>query len=130
MKSEGEVQNECRLLAPYLGLHLFRNNVGQLPDENGRPVRYGLANDSKALNREVKSGDLIGWELVTITPGMVGKTLPVFASVETKPEGWTPPRPTNKKEYARYEAQLVWLNLVLAAGGRAQFVTDASQLIR
>ncbi len=129
MKAESEVQAECRLLAPYLGLHLFRNNVGQLLDAEGRPVRYGLANDSKALNKEVKSGDLIGWELVTITPDMVGRTLPVFTSIECKREDWKPPR-AGTRDFETYEAQLTWANLVLRAGGRAQFVTAADQLIR
>lgn len=129
MKSESEVQAESRLLAPYLGLHLFRNNSGAFRDETGRLVRYGLANDSKALNRTVKSGDAIGWELVTITPDMVGKTLPLFASMEFKPEGWKPPRPGTREYVERYEPQLAWANVVLRAGGRAQFVSDASQLL-
>lgn len=128
MKSEALVQSETRLLAPYVGLHLFRNNRGAFKDDTGRVVRYGLANDSKQQNQIVKSADLIGWELRTITPADVGKTLPVFASIEIKPEGWKPPR--SGDALADYEAQLAWAHLVLNAGGRAQFVTDAEQLLR
>lgn len=127
MKSEALVQSECRLLAPYVGLHLFRNNRGAFKDDTGRVVRYGLANDSKQLNKVVKSGDLIGWQLMRITPDMVGKTVPIFASVECKPEDWKPPRKGDALE--DYEAQLAWAQLVLAAGGRALFVTSADQLI-
>lgn len=115
------------MLAPYVGLHLFRNNRGAFKDDTGRVVRYGLANDSKQLNKVVKSGDLIGWQLMRITPDMVGKTVPIFASVECKPEDWKPPRKGDALE--DYEAQLAWAQLVLAAGGRALFVTSADQLI-
>lgn len=129
MKAESEVQAECRLIAPYCDLHLFRNNSGAFTDETGRLVRYGLANDSKALNKKVKSGDLVGWQLTLVTPEMVGRVLPVFASFEIKPEDWKPPRPGTREFVERYEPQLAWINLVLRAGGRAKFVTNADQLI-
>ncbi len=122
-KSESRVMSEVRLRAAELGYHLFRNNVGQLLDKEGRPVRFGLANDSKALNKALKSGDLIGWETITITPDMVGQRVARFLSVEVKAEDWRP----DKSE--RYAAQSRWVELVNNAGGRARILTAASQLI-
>lgn len=126
MKSESQVQAEVRLRAPYLRMHLFRNNNGVLKDEHGRPVRYGLANDSKSLNKVAKSADLIGGTQLTITPDMVGKTVLVFTSVEVKEESFNGPRSEAERE--RYEAQVAWANLINSLGGRAYIVTDARQL--
>ncbi len=122
-KSEARVLSEVRLRAAELGYRLFRNNVGQLLDKDGRPVRFGLANDSKALNATLKSGDLIGFETLTITPDMVGQRIARFLSVEVKAEDW---RPDNSDRYA---AQLRWVELVNNAGGRARILTAASQLV-
>lgn len=126
MKSEAQVQADVRLRAPSLRMHLFRNNNGVLKDASGRPVRYGLANDSKALNKVVKSADLIGGTEVTITQEMVGKTILQFTSVETKPEEFN--GPIGKDEIERYEAQVAWANFINSLGGRAFIVTDARQL--
>jgi hypothetical protein len=114
-RSEGAVSNAVRLEASRKGMRLWRNNVGVLQDNNGRPVRFGLANDSPQVNKVLKSGDLIGIDPVVITPGMVGSTIGRFLSVETKPEGWhftgTP----------REEAQQSWALFVASMGGRALF---------
>lgn len=126
MKSESQVQAEARLAAARLGWHLWRNNNGVLKDESGRPVRYGLANDSKALNKVVKSADLIGGTPTLITADMVGQTLLVFTSVEVKEESFHEPRSAAERE--RYEAQLAWAKLINSLGGRAYIVTDARQL--
>lgn len=90
---------------------------------NGQPIRFGLANDSKALGDVLKSGDLIGWRPVVITPDMVGKTLAQFVSVENKSEGWTP-QPNDKHEIA----QRKWAELVNSEGGYAVFISDPNQL--
>src|ERR1700722_18323802 len=86
--SEKYVQSMVRLEAGRKNIRLWRNNVGVLQDETGRPVRYGLANDSKALNEKIKSGDLIGWRPMLITPVMVGATVAQFVSRECKPAKW------------------------------------------
>lgn len=121
-RSEAAVQASVRVEASQKGMRLFRNNLGALKDARGVPVRYGLANDSAALNARIKSGDLIGWETVTITPEMIGQHIARFLSVECKEEGWhftgTP----------REEAQQAWAHLVLAAGGRALFVSRSGML--
>src|SRR5690242_17560516 len=80
--SEANVQSRVRLAAPARGFRLFRNNVGVLTDDRGVPVRYGLANDSKALNKALKSSDLIGWRRLPITADMVGSVVAQFASFE------------------------------------------------
>lgn len=120
--SEGRAQSEIRLAAPALGLRLFRNNVGVLKNEDGRPVRYGLANDSKALNARLKSSDLIGWRRVQVTPEMVGSVVAQFAAIECKAPGW------RYRGDAHEEAQQRFIALVVADGGFGRFATGADQL--
>lgn len=115
--SEGRAQSLIRLEAPRRGFRLFRNNVGVLKNEAGTPVRYGLANDTKALNAQLKSSDLIGWRRLPITSAMVGTCVAQFASFECKAAGWT------YRGDAREQAQQRWLALVAADGGYARFVT-------
>lgn len=120
--SEAAVQAQVRLEATEKGVKLWRNNVGALPDESGRLVRYGLANDSKELNKVIKSGDLIGWRSVLITPPMVGSRIAQFVSRECKEFGW---RYTGK---GREPAQLKWAELIIAAGGDAAFAAGRGTL--
>lgn len=119
MPSEAAVQAAVRLEYARRGYRLWRNNVGQLRDERGVPVRYGLANDSAALNQRLKSSDLIGWRPVLITPDMVGQQLAVFVSLEVKAPDWRL-TPGDK----RGQAQARWLDLVAADGGEARFVQE------
>lgn len=116
--SEASIQQRLRLWASKRGVRLWRNNVGVLKDERGVPVRYGLANESKAMNQNIKSSDLIGITPVTVTPDMVGKTLGVFTAYECKAEDWS--YRANKREIA----QLKWLELVQSLGGIAQFINS------
>jgi hypothetical protein len=123
MGSEARVQSLVRLAAPELGMRLFRNNVGVMKNEQGTPVRYGLANDSPALNKRLKSSDLIGWRRLPITQAMVGYAVAQFVSIECKREGWKP-----GAHDAREAAQGAWLALVAADGGLAKFVTGPADL--
>jgi hypothetical protein len=113
--SESAVQNAVRLEAAQLGIKLFRNNVGALKDERGIPVRYGLANDSKALNQVIKSADLVGWRSIMITPEHVGSCIAQFVSRECKKPGW------KYCDNDHERAQLAWAQLVMSGGGDATF---------
>lgn len=120
--SEAAVQSIVRLEAARKGLKLWRNNVGALLDTRGVPVRYGLANDSKALNEVVKSGDLIGWRPVLIMPAHVGSTIAQFVSRECKRPGWKYTGDDHER------AQLRWAEAVIADGGDAAFCNEEGSL--
>ena len=119
---ESRVQSQVRLAAPAHGMRLWRNNVGVLRDANGRPVRYGLANDSKALNERLKSGDLIGWRRLLIGAHHVGTIVAQFVSFECKAADWRYRGDTHE------EAQQRWAALVAADGGVGRFVTGPGDL--
>lgn len=120
--SEGAVQSRVRLEAAQKGVRLFRNNVGQLLDATGRPVRYGLANDSKAMNETIKSADLIGWRRVLIGPQHVGHVVAQFVSREIKEVGWT------YGDTKREQAQKRWALMAAADGADAGFATGEGTL--
>lgn len=120
--SENYVQSLVRLEAGRRGVKLWRNNVGVLNDETGRPVRYGLGNDSPALNKAIKSGDLIGWRPLRVTHALVGARIAQFVSRECKRPNW------NFTATEREKAQLRWAEAVNADGGDACFVTSEGSL--
>ena len=119
-ETETALQNAIRMEAARQGVRLWRNNVGALRDSRGVPVRFGLGNDSAALNARLKSSDLIGWRPVMITPDMVGQVVAQFVSREVKAPGW---RYTGTPREA---AQRAWLDMVTADGGDACFASDVS----
>ena len=121
-QNEATVQSLVRLEAARKDCRLWRNNVGVLQDINGRPVRYGLANDSKQVNEVLKSADLIGWRRVRIEPQHVGSIIAQFVSRECKESSW---RYAGSK---REVAQLNWIKLVTADGGDAKFCTGEGTL--
>lgn len=120
--SESAIQNAVRLEAAQKGVRLYRNNVGALMDESGRLVRYGLANDTKALNKTIASADLIGWRPVLIGPQHVGHTIGQFVSREIKEAGWS------YSGQGREAAQKAWALLVAAGGGDAGFAAGVGTL--
>lgn len=122
MTNEQLVQDRIRLRAAQMGWDVWRNNVGVLKDDRGRPIRYGLANDSSKVNKHIKSADLIGVRRVLITPEMVGTTIGQFVSLEVKPSNW------KYRGTEREEAQARWRDIILAAGGYAKFITGEDQL--
>jgi hypothetical protein len=113
MKSEAAILNEIRLEASRRGWRLWRNNSGAYQDETGRLIRYGLANETAALNSAMKSGDLIGIAPRIIQAGDVGTVAGLFVSIEAKAEGWATPRD------ARERAQVAWRDMIRGLGGIA-----------
>lgn len=120
--SEAAVQNNLRLEGARKGVRLFRNNVGAYEDEDGRFVRYGLANESPQVNKVIKSGDLIGIRPLVVTSQMVGFTVGQFVSREAKPGTW---RYSNTE---REQAQLRWIQLINSLGGDAGFANGEGTL--
>ena len=125
MRRESTVQSDVRLAASYQGCTIWRNNTGAYQDEFGRQIRYGLCNDSKELNRRIKSSDLVGITPVVITPAHVGRFLGVFTAIEVKEEGWTQ-TPGDK----RAEAQAQFHKIVKDVGGFAGFATSVDDFMR
>lgn len=107
---EADFMRRCMKRATDAGGRLFRNNVGNgwvgrmsrnrdgsITISDPRPLHAGLA---------VGSGDLIGWMPVEITPEMVGQTVAIFTSVETK-----------GARGRASQGQIVWADAVSRAGG-------------
>lgn len=115
--SEGATQANIRLASPQYGA-LWRNNNGACVDDTGRHIRYGLANDSKRINKVFKSSDLIGYTRVEIKPHHMGQIMAVFTAIEVKAPGW---KLTPSDE--RGHGQANFLTAVTCAGGIAAFAT-------
>lgn len=122
MTPEGYAMQEVRKRASDWKARMFRNNTGCLKDQSGRPVRFGLGNESSKVNAQFKTGDYVGWFPVTITPEMVGKTIAVFANIEVKAVGFTVKLDYNPK--SREYAQNNFNQLVISHGGIAGFAYD------
>lgn len=120
--TESGAQAAIRIEAAKKGLRLWRNNNGALQATDGRWVRFGLANDSKAVNDKLKSSDLIGIRPVKIGPEWVGFTLGQFVSREVKAPGW------KFTGTARETAQKRWIDLIREFGGDAHFATGIGTL--
>ena len=120
--SEARVQSEIRLEAVRAGVRLFRNNSGAFKDDTGRLVRYGLGNESAALNAALKSSDLIGLRPRLITLADVGTTIAQFLARECKHPNW-------KYHGSDAEiAQKAFIDLVTTEGGDAAFATEVGTL--
>lgn len=117
--SETAISNKVRLDAAKAGVLSWRNNVGAMQDESGRVVRYGLCNDSKKLNEEIKSADLIGVAPRLITPDMVGSIIGQFWSREVKEASWVYTGTPHER------AQAKWASIITSKGGDAKFTTGA-----
>lgn len=125
--SESEVQQRIQIEASYHKCNLMRNNSGALTDREGRQVRFGLGNTSKQHNDRIKSSDLVGFTVVTITPEMVGKKVAVLTAVEVKESEW------KFTSTARERAQLAFIDWIRANGGIAGFarsIDDFKTLMR
>ncbi len=110
--TEYRIQNDIRQAIDAWGGAVWRNNSGACKDETGRQIRYGLGNDSAALNKVMKSSDLIG-----IAPG--GR----FLAVEVKPADW-------RYGDARSVAQGNFLRRVNELGGIGTFANNVADVAR
>jgi hypothetical protein len=120
--AESEVQLQVQYEATQKGLRLWRNNVGAGVLRDGSFLRWGLCNETKQMNQQLKSSDLIGIRPVTITQEMVGGRFGQFVAREVKRGGW---------RYAGSEheqAQLRFLTLVQTLGGDAAFTSEVGSL--
>jgi len=127
-KSEAWAQQKDRFAIREARAFSWRNNVGATParcDDCGakqQPVRYGLANDSARLNKQIKSSDLILAIPRLIEQKHVGTVIAQFGSVESKKPGWVY---TGK---GREPGQAAWLALINRIGGFATFSTGDLKL--
>jgi len=119
MKSELEIQQLIQLEAPMHNCILLRNNSGAMKDVNGRVVRYGLGNQSKNINENFKSSDLIGVTSVVITPDMIGQKVAIFTAVEVKRKDWKPSQ-SDKRQIAQQN----FIDFIKSKGGIAGFVNS------
>ena len=117
MAVESDAYAPLRLAASRDGARLWRNNVGAGKLENGSFVRWGLANETAAMNAFMKSSDLIGVRPVLIRPEHVGMTLGVFVAREVKRSGWV------YRGVGRESEQKRFLDLITSLGGDAAFTT-------
>lgn len=121
-RSETDLQSLIRIKAMSCDIRLWRNNVGAALTRDGRPVRYGLANDSKTLNSVLKSSDLIGIRGYVITEADIGKTIGQFVSYEIKKPGWKYTGTPHER------AQLAWIELINNCGGEAKFISTLEDI--
>ncbi|QZI87827.1 hypothetical protein SIPHO054v2_p0026 [Vibrio phage 103E44.1] len=124
---EAKATINVRARASEWNMKMFRNNSGMLPNpDTGIPVRFGLGNESAKLNKELKSGDLVGFSEITVTPEMVGKKMAVFTNIEVKSLGFVIKDVYNKnsREYAQNEFN----KLVTNANGIAGFASSAQDV--
>lgn len=125
MRNEAVVQQQVRLEMARRNALMWRNNVGCCVDETGRMIRYGLANDSAQMNKEIKSSDLIGGTPIVIQPHHVGMTLAILTAIECKHEGWHQ-QPGDKRALAQQK----YHDIVRGIGGFAGFAADPSDIAR
>lgn len=118
ISSEAAVQMDVRAEAAEHGARLWRNNVGAGHIvETGSFLRWGLCNESEAMNAALKSSDLIGIRPILIGPQHLGRTIGQFLAREVKAAGW------RYRGTKREQGQLNFLNLVNKFGGDAAFAS-------
>jgi VRR-NUC domain len=122
MANEKDLLNEIQLAASRSRrCILFRNNVGSawvgrviqktsstITLQDFRPLRAGLTPGSS---------DLIGWTMVEITPGMVGRTIAVFTAIEAK-----------TKNVRLSDKQINFLKRVKESGGIADEIREIQNI--
>lgn len=112
---EKAVQNAVKAMAQIKGCYLWRNNRGmaKFPSKKGPDtwVAYGVGPNG--------ASDLIGYKPVKITPDMVGQTVAVFMSIETKREDGG----------VKSQEQIAWVEEVNKNGGIAGFASSVDDFL-
>lgn len=124
-KNESTIQDSIRVALSTEGISNWRNNSGVLPNHVGTPVRFGLGNESKKINKVSKSSDLIGIVPMLIEQRHVGTTVGVFLAVECKKEIFQF-NPNNEKDVA----QLNFINHVNSRGGIGGFCRNEAEFLQ
>jgi hypothetical protein len=135
MTSEARISREiiACINAPNSGARIYRNHVGgswhgesaRVTPQNLNSARASLRPGDVIVRQgrfyasglRPGSGDYIGLVSVPVIPEMVGETVGVFLSIETK-------RPRNAEER---QAQQDWAANISRAGGRAGFARSAEE---
>ena len=87
--TETTILKQTMIEASKLGLVCFRNNVGMLPDKNGRMVQYGLCKGSSdIIGFDRKEGFFVAIECKTDT-GRVRKEQQIFLDTVKKSGGFS-----------------------------------------
>lgn len=120
--TERDIQAVVKMEASKKGCRLWRNNLGAVHTQEGVFIRYGLANESDALNKTIKSADLIGIRPVLIQEHHVGLLIGQFLSREIKSKHW------KFKNNDHEKAQLRWAELINSLGGDACFTNDEGSI--
>lgn len=123
---EAKAKEQVLLRANQWGCRLYKNNSGVAYTANDRPVFFGLGNEGKKSDGDIRTPDDVGWTRVTITPEMVGKQVAVFTAIDSKKAGFTVKSVYNPK--TREYGQNKFFEIVKKAGGIAGFASCASQV--
>lgn len=87
--NETTILKQTMIEASKLGLVVFRNNVGMLPDKNGRMVQYGLCKGSSDLiGFDRDSGFFVAIECKT-DKGVLTKEQQIFIDTVKKSGGFS-----------------------------------------
>lgn len=128
-QNPNDLVQETIIEASKLGARLFRNNVGlgwigkiiRITKEIKLNLRPGdmVIRNARALHAGLCEGssDAVGFVPILITQEMVGKIVPIFASIESK---------TGKGQLS--EKQENWINMVLEFGGIAGVARNLDDL--
>lgn len=123
---EAKAKDTVLLRANQWGSRLFKNNSGVAFTEGGRPVFFGLGNEGKKSETDIRTPDDVGWTEITITPEMVGKKVAVFTCIDSKKLGFVvkPNYTVGTREYGQNK----FFQQVINAGGIAGFACNAEQV--
>lgn len=123
---EAKAKEKVLLRANQWGCRMFKNNSGVAYTQNDRPVFFGLGNEGKKSDGDIRTPDDVGWTKVTITPEMVGKQVAVFTAIDSKKLGFTVKSNYNPK--SREYGQNKFFEIVKNAGGIAGFASCPEQV--